>query len=338
MPRELLIQASRVLEESLVWDNHSCMPLRPDDASFLPQLEEVRNAGVDVVTLNVGMDMTSPDSHFEMLDSFHSWLSARSSDYRLVLDVDDIAAAKSSSALAVAFDVEGMGLLDDGDLSRIEALRSRGVLWMLVAYNRNNRAGGGCLDDDIGLTKHGQNILREMRRVGMIVCCSHSGHETAAQVIAEADNPVIFSHSNPNGAHEHVRNIPDTLIRACAGTGGVVGINGVGDFLGEGEDYTELLVRHIDYVVSLVGPEHVGIALDYVFDKQEVYDFIEKAKSSFGEEMASQFSARFAPPSTLLPVTAKLLEIGYSASDLKQILGENWLRVAETVAERSDMS
>ncbi|MEL6301548.1 MAG: membrane dipeptidase [Pseudomonadota bacterium] len=335
MARDLTIRASQLLDESLVWDNHSCMPLRPHDATFLPQLEEVRSAGVDVVTLNVGMDMTSPDSHFAMLDSFHSWLSARSDEYSLVLDVEDIAAAKNSDKLAVAFDVEGMGLLDDGDLSRIEALRSRGVLWMLIAYNRNNRAGGGCLDEDIGLTKHGQCILKEMRRVGMIVCCSHSGHETAAQVIAEADNPIIFSHSNPNGVHEHVRNIPDSLIRACAGTEGVVGINGVGDFLGDGEDYAEMLVRHIDYVVSLVGPEHVGIALDYVFDKQEVYDFIEKAKSSFGEEMASQFSARFAPPRTLLPVTAKLLEMGYSTADLRQILGENWLRVAKTVSERS---
>lgn len=325
------VTGARLLNEGLVWDNHSCMPLRPHDNSFLPQLSRVKKAGVDVVTLNIGMDMTSPQSHFDMLDSFEAWVENHSDDYSIIKTVADIQRARQQNKLAIAFDIEGMGVLADGDLSRIQVLRDRGVLWMLVAYNRNNTAGGGCLDEDCGLSAHGRRILKEMRRAGMIVCCSHTGHMTAMDVMAEADNPVIFSHSNPDAVYPHVRNIPDSLIRACAETGGVVGINGVGDFLGKGEDYADLIVRHIDYAVEQVGSAHVGVSLDYVFDKNEVHEFIQKAKESFGEEMAAQFSARFAPPECFLSVVVRLLDLGYSEEDVKNILGGNWLRVTQKV-------
>jgi len=323
--------AASVLKESLVWDNHSCMPLRPDDHSFLPELARVRDSGIDVITLNIGMDLTSRDEHLQMLASFRRWVDENSGQYVIARSTDDIEAARKAGKLAIAFDLEGMGLLDDGDYELIPELRAQGVLWMLVAYNRNNRAGGGCLDDDPGLTDHGRRILSKMKQVGMVACCSHTGHRTAMDVIESAENPVIFSHSNPAAVYEHVRNIPDSLIRACAETGGVIGINGVGDFLGPGEAYADMLVEHIDYVVQLVGPDHAGISLDYVFDDGEVLCFIEKMRESFGEEMVRQFSNRFAPPETLTGITAGLLGRGYAATDVEKILGRNWLRVAKEV-------
>lgn len=331
-------EVQELFEDMLVWDNHSCMPLRPEDLSFFARLSELRTAGVNAVTLNIGMDITTKKNHFDMLDSFQSWVSDHSDSYTTVTSAADIERARGDNKLAVAFDIEGMALFDDGDLSSIESLRRRGVLWMLVAYNRNNRAGGGCLDEDSGLTDHGRAILQEMRRVGMMVCCSHSGHRTAFEVMSEAGNPVIFSHSNAAGVYSHVRNIPDALIRDCAETGGVVGINGVGDFLGKGTDYADLIVQHIDHMVELVGSEHVGIALDYVFDKQEVFDFIKHAKASFGEEMATQFSARFAPPSCLISVAVQLANRGYAREDMANIFGRNWLRVATAVADAADLS
>jgi len=89
---------------------------------------------------------------------------------------------------------------------------------------------------------------------------------------------VIFSHSNPSAVYPHVRNIPDDLLVACARSGGVVNLNGVGLFLGPGADgrgdnSTETLLRHIDYVVQLTGPQHVGLDLDYVFDVAELEEY-----------------------------------------------------------------
>src|SRR5690606_36645690 len=120
-----------------------------------------------------------------------------------------------------------------------------GVSWMLIAYNRNNAAGSGCQDEDRGLTDFGRMVIDEMTRVGMIVCCSHTGYRTAREVIDYSKNPVIFSHSNPRALRDHPRNIPDELMKACAARGGVVGINGIGLFLGENDNSTEAIVRHI---------------------------------------------------------------------------------------------
>ena len=104
----------------------------------------------------------------------------------------------------------------------------------------------------------------------MVKCCSHTGYRTAREILDSTDRPVIFSHSNPRALRDHPRNIPDDLIRACAATGGVVGINGVGLFLGTGPPTAEVIVRNIDYVAQLVGAAHAGLGLDYMFKSSEL--------------------------------------------------------------------
>lgn len=319
------------LNACLVWDNHACMPLRPDDHGFLNQLERLTALGVDVVTLNIGFGPQPRADHLRMLDSFDRWLHSQSERYRRVLTVQDIELARDAGKLGILFDVEGMAILDDGSLEQIGRLRARGVGWMLVAYNRNNAAGGGCLDVDTGLSAHGRRILAEMKRVGMIACCSHTGHRTAWDVLEAADNPVIFSHSNASVVRPHARNIPDELIVACAETGGVVGVNGIGDFLGDGTDYVELLIRHIDHMVQRVGPAHVGLSLDYAYDVQEVLDYLHTMPETLGGVVDGSDGVRMAPPEVLPGLVAGLLERGYSEDDLAAILGGNWLRVAGQV-------
>jgi membrane dipeptidase len=331
----LLQDARNLLAETLVWDNHACMPLRPDDQSFLDQLQRVHQADVNVVSLNVGFGPQELDAHVRMLASFRQWLADHADRYELARSVADIDRARAEGKLAVFFDIEGMVPLDGGDHGLVALFRELGVGWMLIAYNRNNAAGGGCLDEDCGLTGHGRRVLAEMKRVGMIVCCSHTGHDTVREVMEVADNPVIFSHSNASAVYAHPRNIPDDLIRRCAATGGVVGINGLGDFLGpfaEGQEWDPVddMVRHIDHIVQMVGPEHVGLGLDYVFDQQELADYLKNMKSTFGDQPMS-FSNRFAPAETFLPLTARLMQMGYAHKDLQNILGGNWYRVARQV-------
>ena len=324
-------RAIELLGKSLAWDNHSCMPLRPGDHAYLDQLERARATGIDVVALNIGFGPQSLQQHLDVLDSFVAWIEARSDHYVVAHDTAAIDAARERGRLAIIFDIEGMAPFDDADLDVIGELRTAGVSWMLIAYNRNNAAGGGCMDEDPGLSAHGRKILKEMKHVGMIVCCSHTGHRTALDVLEAADNPVIFSHSNASAVHAHARNIPDELIRGCAQTGGVVGVNGLGDFLGDGEDYADLIVRHIDHMVELVGPDHVGISLDYVFDQQEVIDYFNSFSETFGEDAASGFSCRFAPPEIFTGIVAGLFARGYHDDDIHKIVGGNWYRVASQV-------
>jgi membrane dipeptidase len=170
-----------------------------------------------------------------------------------------------------------------------------------------------------------------MERVGLQVCVSHTGHRTVREVFDIATRPVIFSHSNCAALHAHPRNIPDELIRACAATGGVVGINGVGIFLGRNDISSATYARHVDHVVQLVGPEHVSIALDYVFDTQELEAHVQQMRATFPPGLGYELGARFVPPEQLEEIVSTLQGWGYGEEPLKALLGGNLLRLARTV-------
>jgi membrane dipeptidase len=325
------LSARALLNTSLVWDNHGCMPVgRPHDETFLPQLERYRAAGVDVVMLNVGFGEMIVEDHLRTLASLRHWIKARPDQYCLLSRVEDVELARATGRLAVGFDIEGASAIGDQP-SLIELYYDLGVRWMLVAYNRNNRVGGGCQDEDTGLTAYGRQVIREMERVGMQVCVSHTGHRTAREVFDLASKPVIFSHSNPSAVHAHPRNIPDELIRACAQTRGVIGVNGVGIFLGSNDISSATYARHIDHIVQLVGPQHVSIALDYVFDTKELEEHLEKMRHTFPPGLGYESGARFVAPEQLPEIVEVLQCWGYRDADLKLILGENLLHLARTV-------
>jgi membrane dipeptidase len=320
-----------ILERALVWDNHTCLPLRPDDATFVPELRRLRDAGVNVVGVNVGFGAQGIEEHVRMLAHFRHWLAARPDEYLLVRGVDDVRRAKESGRLGVFFDIEGANAIAD-QLSMVELYYDLGVRWMLIAYNLNNRAGGGCLDEDPGLTAFGAQMIDEMNRVGMILCCSHTGERTALEAIERSRAPTIFSHSNPRAVWEHPRNIRDRAIRACAEKGGVIGINGIGHFLGKGGDLSEAFARHVDYVAELAGIDHVAIGLDYVFDTQELLEYLRSNPELFGAQARSpETGFDSVAPEQLRDVVAVLAKLGYSDAELEKILGLNLLRVATAV-------
>jgi membrane dipeptidase len=322
--------ARQLIDAVPVWDHHACLPLRPNDPAFLPQLARHKAAGFDAITVNIGFGEQGPEEHLRMIAALRHWLMARPEEYLLLLEAEDVERARSTGRLAVGFDIEGANAVGD-QLSLIQLYYDLGVRWMLMAYNTSNRAGGGCQDEDGGLTNFGRAMVAEMERVGMLLCLSHTGHRTVLEVLAMATQPLIFSHSNCAALHPHPRNIPDELIRACAATGGVVGINGVGIFLGKNDISSETYARHVDHVVQLVGPAHVSIALDYVFDMRELEEHLEKMKGTFPPGLGYEMGARFVPPEQLEEIVVTLQGWGYSDADLTALLGGNLLRLAKQV-------
>lgn len=323
-------RARQALARHLVWDNHACMPLRPEDERFLPQLQRHRAVGADVVVINVGYGDSSIEDHLRMLAGLRAWFARHSDEYRLIATADDIERARAEGKLAVAFDIEGARAIGD-QLSLVPLYYDLGVRWMLIAYNRNNLAGGGCQDEDSGLTDYGRRMLEEMARVGMLACCSHTGYRTAREAIDASPTPVIFSHSNPRALRDHPRNIPDDLIRACAARGGVVGINGIGLFLGENDASSATLARHVQYVADLVGVEHVGLGLDYIFDRDELDDYVAANPQMFPPQLGYGAGMHMVEPEQLPELADILLARGFSDADLGAVLGGNWLRVARQV-------
>lgn len=316
----------------LVWDQHGCLPLRPD-SDAVDQLALYRRAGVDFISINVGFDAVPALDAVKVLAAFRRGVLARPDDLVLVSTTADVREARDSGRLAVSFDLEGTEPLD-GELALVSTYYDLGVRTMLVAYNRTNRAGGGCHDDPAqGLTGFGRALVAEMNRVGMIVDATHCSRRTTFDLFEVSSAPVVFSHSVPLGVRHHERNVSDDQLRACAATGGVVGINGVGIFLGENDASTQAVVRAIDYAVDVVGPDHVGLGLDYVFDQHELAAYLSENRDTFppGSGYAEHIPHRFASPAQLPDVTEALLGLGYPEDAVRAIMGGNWLRVAESV-------
>src|SRR5262245_24218023 len=297
-------QAQQIHNHALVWDTHACFPLNSN--SDLTELKRYSDSGVNFVSLNIGMDMDSFENVMQVTARFRNYIASHSDKYILALTVQDILKAKELGKLAIAFDLEGSDPLL-GNLNMISFYYDLGVRQMLLAYNKDNRASGGCMEGNIGLTDFGKDVIREMNQVGMVVDVSHMGYRATMEAFEVSSKPVIFSHSNPKVLHEHARNISDEQIKACAGTGGVVGINGIGDFLGGTR--SELIVQNIEYVMNLVSPKHVGIGLDYVVDKQELMDYITGHPDVFPPEKFNDYLS-FAEPEQIPEFTELLFRKG----------------------------
>lgn len=312
----------------LVWDNHGCLPLRPDD-SFLPELERYRRSGVNVVSLNISFDLVSFDTGIRVLAKFRSWIKSHDDRYRLADSIQDIRDNALNNRLSIVFDVEGIGSIGD-DIELIDLYYDLGVRWGLLAYNKNNIFAGGCMDEDAGLTAQGRTAVRRMSDVGMVTCCSHVGERTALDVMGCATQPVIFSHSNPAGVYSQNRNISDSLIKACAETEGVVGVNGVGIFLGENDTRISTMVKHIAYVADLVGVEYIGISLDFMFDDDEIKEYFRQNRDMFPAAVYGD-KLEMIQPESYPEITRELLAIGFNEAEVAKIMGENWFRIAKLV-------
>lgn len=313
-----------------MWDNHACLPL-DKVKEYLPQIRRYRAAGVDVMGINIGDSNISLERQMRMAAELRHFIAAHPEEFVLALTVADVDRAKAQGKLAIFFDVEGGYAMDD-QLSILQLYADLGVRWMLMVYNTRNRIGSGVHDTgDQGLTAFGREVIAELDRVGIIKCCSHTGYRTARDVLEASGKPVIFSHSNPRALKDHPRNIPDDLMRACAKTGGVVCINGIGIFLGDNDIRTETLANHIDYAVELIGADHVGLGLDYVFDPSEMDAYLAAHPTMWPEEWGYKPGMKVVAPEQLPQLTEILLKRGHSAGDVSKILGGNMLRVAKEV-------
>jgi len=299
--------------------------------AFLPQLERYRDGGVDVAVINLIDADHGLDALLRLAATIRQFVKKHPDKLALVSSVADIRAARHAGRLAVLFDLEGLYAIGN-QLSLLELLFDLGVRWMSMVYNRRNLVGSGCHDDeDTGLTSFGLQVVEEMDRIGIIKCCSHTGYRTARNVIDASTKPVIFSHSVPHGIHAHPRNVPDELIRACAAGGGVIGINGIGIFLGENDSSVDAMVHAINYTVQLVGPGHVGLGLDYVFDQGGIDEVLSANAHVWPQEYGYRPGISFFAPDDLPQLTDALLDSGYADDDVRAILGGNWMRVAQQV-------
>jgi membrane dipeptidase len=328
-PSKAAPQAGDIYAEALVWDSHAGIFPHPD--TDLSGLNHWRAAGVSFVSLNVVYDVMTWEETIKVLAAYRTYLEANADKYVIAGTAENVRQAKRAGKLAVAFDLEGMNALD-GDVNLVSLYYRLGVRQALFAYNLNNAAGGGCHDEDVGLTDFGRAVVREMNRVGMLVDCSHSAYRTTMEAMEISSAPVLFSHSNPKAVWDHGRNIRDEQIKACAAGGGVVGVNGLGIFLGPNDTSTGTLVKHVCYLAELIGPEHVGLGLDYSYDDADLAEGLSARPDYWPPgQLYDTPNIKVAEPKQIAEICQELHARGFSANEITGILGGNFLRVASQV-------
>ena len=328
--------AATLHRESVVIDG-TCPLLRRKE--FVDWYQE---GGVTACAPTVG----STASAAETLRNLGSWqrLIGARKDLLLIERAEQIPEAKRSKKLGLVFHFQGADPIEN-DLNLVEAYRALGVRMVQLTYNIRNRVGDGCEEaGNAGLSRFGRDLVARLNENRIIVDGSHTGVRTTLEAIEASTQPFVFSHANAHAVHACPRNITDTQIRAAAATGGVIGINGFPAFVGAApRPGMDDFLRHLDHVVELVGIDHAALGIDY-YEGMHPVASTEEAQKMYREQLAvRRWSAEVYPPPPhyyptgmatpreLPGLTAGLLAHGYSAAEVRKVLGENWLRVMGAV-------
>jgi len=323
------------------------LPWTPEDRDWdLEILRRFQRAGFTFVSLTLTDWPPTFEGTLGSIQRFKDMVSIEASDWlSFATSLANIERARSEGKLVVGFNSQET-LPIGTDLARIETLHAAGIRHMLLAYNVRNFVADGCAESaDAGLSNFGRKVVQEMNRIGVVVDCSHTARRSTLEAIELSGRPTIFSHSGAYEVEPHIRNIRDDQIRACAAKGGVIGIVGIGSFLGDWQAQSESLFRHIDYVAELVGPEHVGLGTDHVppatFRKELARAAYQKygvkpwpdAEVGWTNPTGTQLP-RGSPcfqPEQLTELVGIMLAHGYPEGAVKKILGGNFRRVYATV-------
>ncbi|HEU4880816.1 MAG TPA: dipeptidase [Longimicrobium sp.] len=281
-----------------------------------------------------------------------------SPELELATTADDIVRIHREGHVASLIGIEG-GHAIENSLDVLRQFHELGVRYMTLTHTSTIDWADAATDSARhgGLTRFGEEVVREMNRLGMLVDLSHVSDETMADAIRVSAAPVIFSHSSARALADHPRNVPDDVLRMVKENGGIVMVNFYSGFVeptaaaqargmyavqrrfrdqfpndpqAAQRAYDEwrranpvprgtvaTLADHVDHIVRVAGIDHVGLGSDF--------DGVTSLPE--GMDDVSHFPA----------LTAELLRRGYSDDDVRKILGGNMLRVmrqAEQTAAR----
>jgi len=287
------------------------------------------------------------------IDALERLAKANPSRIRVTRTAAEVRANAGAHVMSALLGVEGGHALWPGDpaaqLEHLRALAGRGARYMTLTWSTSNDIGGSSGDDgDIrGLTPFGQQVIKEMNHLGMIVDLSHVSDATFWDAIRATERPVLASHSSARALTNIPRNMTDAMLKAVAKNGGAVCVNFGSAFLDDAfaaqehliwakphpgtpleiwrglrADAAKItpqvplarLVDHIAYIAKVAGVDHVCLGSD--FDGVPA--------TPVGMEDVSKLPA----------LTAALQARGFSPADLEKILGGNVLRVLEANERR----
>ena len=224
----------------------------------------------------------------------------------------DLYADKRQGRHSIMLGIEN-GLALNGQLQNLNHFAQRGIVYMTLCHNGDNDicdSARGCNTHN-GVSQFGQQVIREMNRLGIMVDLSHASERSFYDALNISEQPIVCSHSSCRALCDHPRNLTDEQMRALAAKGGVMQITMYNGFLvKDGEATVQDALRHLEHAIQVMGIDHVGIGTDFDGDGGI-------------RGMASS--------SEMLNFTRQLLARRYNENDIQKIWGGNFLRVMSIV-------
>lgn len=371
-------EGRRVHQAAYVFDGHNDLPweLRNQASSSFAKLDisqPQKSLQTDIPRLrqgNVGAQFWSVyvpaetakrgvalQQTLEQIELVHAMIQRYPDVFELARTAADVERIRQSGKIASLIGVEG-GHSIDNSIENLRRLRKLGAAYMTLTHSDTLAWADSATDSPQsgGLSEFGEEIVREMNRLGMLVDISHVSPETMKDAIRISKAPVIFSHSSARAIANHPRNVPDDVLQLTARNGGVVMVNFFSGFVVPSsaqrmlqmfdvqrklraeypleEEYQKArkrwqlenpmepgilhdLVDHIDHIVRVAGIDHVGLGSDF--------------------DGVTSLPSQIDDVSSYPLITQELLNRGYTPDEIGKILNGNILRVmraAEKVAEK----
>ncbi|MHC1737208.1 MAG: membrane dipeptidase [Ignavibacteriaceae bacterium] len=252
----------------------------------------------------------------EMIDSFDSQVSRYNDRLIQATTYNEIISGAETGKLVGVLALEG-GHSIANDLEKLRNFYNRGVRYMTITWNNSTSwavSGQDARSTTVGLSDFGRQVIRLMDSLGMIIDVAHTGIKTISDILAITKNPIVDTHCGARKLRNHYRNLYDYQIDSIAARGGVIGVVFYPPFLSSSNSTNiDTVIKHIDYIKNRVGIDYVSIGSDF--------DGIES--TPFGLEDVSK----------LPKLTAALIRKGYSITDIRKLMGENYLRVYKQVCK-----
>jgi membrane dipeptidase len=311
----LLPQFTRLRDS--MWKNRSKVGFGKRSKLGHVDLPRLKEGGVDLQVFAISSERDPTPSYslrtaMEMIEAFYTECEKYPQLVQPVASYNEIIESNEEGKIAAMLSIEGADVLE-GRLNMLRVYHRLGVRMVGLVHSLRNLLADGVADNRTkgGLSLFGLEVVEELNRLGMVVDVSHLSDAGFWDVIETSKDPVAASHSNARAICSHPRNMTDEMIKALSDRGGVMGMNFAPDFVDKKKPSVETLVDHIDHIVDLVGPEHVGLGSDF--------DGIPSTPK--GLEDASKMPA----------ITEELVRREYSEDYIRLILGGNHLKLLKEV-------
>jgi membrane dipeptidase len=297
---------------------------------------QMRAGGVDAIHVTITYHETFRETVLN-IERWNRWFERFPDLIFQGFTAADIEIARQTGRTAIYFGSQNPSCIED-DIGLVEVLHRLGMRFMQLTYNNQSLLATGCYEaEDGGLSRMGREVVREMNRVGMVVDMSHSGDRSTLEAIEHSTRPIAITHANPASWHSARRNKSDTVLKALAESGGMLGLSLYPHHLKGGSqcnlaEFCDMAARAVD----VMGAGNVGIGSDLCQDQPDsIVEWMRVGRWTkaidYGEGSADApgfppMSDWFGDNRDFGNIAEGLKNRGMNEAEVAGIMGGNWMR------------